>query len=211
MEEKIGQVTLDYSCYPGEDLYLDGAEAELLSIVKNNSKDKYNEIIVQKNSWPILYHLSDIRGNIVEWLPISKEDTVLEIGAGCGAITGTLAAKAKRVDCIELSESRSLVNAWRNKDCDNITIKLGNFETVEQKLEEKYDYITLIGVFEYAANYIEGEQPYHNFLTIIKKHLKPNGKIILGKCADVFQAGIKTDRSRLRIRRAGVLLSVSGL
>ena len=100
MEEKIGQVTLDYSCYPGEDLYLDGAEAELLSIVKNNSKDKYNEIIVQKNSWPILYHLSDIRGNIVEWLPISKEDTVLEIGAGCGAITGTLAAMAKRVDCI---------------------------------------------------------------------------------------------------------------
>lgn len=198
MEEKIGQVTLDYSCYPGEDLYLDGAEAELLSIVKNNSKDKYNEIIVQKNSWPILYHLSDIRGNIVEWLPISKEDTVLEIGAGCGAITGTLAAKAKRVDCIELSESRSLVNAWRNKDCDNITIKLGNFETVEQKLEEKYDYITLIGVFEYAANYIEGEQPYHNFLTIIKKHLKPNGKIIIAienKYGLKYWAGCKEDHT----------------
>ena len=48
-------------------------------------------------------------------MPITKEDRVLEIGAGCGAITGTLAAKAGSVDCIELSRSRSLVNATRQR------------------------------------------------------------------------------------------------
>ena len=36
MQEKIGNVTLDYEYYPGEDLYSDGpVEEELLEIAKN--------------------------------------------------------------------------------------------------------------------------------------------------------------------------------
>lgn len=196
--EKIGQVTLDYSNYGGKDLYLDGSEEELLEIVSKYPKEEYNQIIEQKNKWPILYHLSDIRGNIVEWMPITKEDSVLEIGAGCGAITGTLAKKAKKVDCIELSKSRSLVNATRNKELDNITIKVGNFQNVEQYLTEKYDYITLIGVFEYASSYIKADDPYHEFLMIIKKHLKPHGKIVIAienKYGLKYWAGCKEDHT----------------
>ena len=45
---------------------------------------------------------------------------------------------------------RSLINAYRHQEADNITIKVGNFQEVEQHLEQKYDVITLIGVFEYA-------------------------------------------------------------
>lgn len=196
--EKVGLVTLDYTNYSGKDLYLDGSEEELLEIVKNNTKEKHNEVIVQRNSWPVLYHLSDIRGNIVEWMDITKEDSVLEIGAGCGAVTGTLAGKAKKVDCIELSKSRSMVNATRNKDCDNINIKLGNFQDVEQTLTEKYDYITLIGVFEYASSYIAAEHPYQEFLSIIKKHLKPQGKIVIAienKYGLKYWAGCKEDHT----------------
>ena len=58
-----------------------------------------------------MYHLSDIRQNIVEWLQIENTAEILEIGSGCGAITGTLARKAKSVTCIELSEKRSMINA----------------------------------------------------------------------------------------------------
>ena len=196
--EKVGLVTLDYTNYGGKDLYLDGSEEELLQIVTDYPKEKYNEVIVEKSSWPILYHLSDIRGNIVEWLPITKEDSVLEIGAGCGAITGTLAKKAGKVDCIDLSKSRSLVNATRNKDCDNIKIKVGNFQDVEKCLTEKYDYITLIGVFEYGSSYIKAKQPYHEFLSIIKKHLKPDGKIVIAienKYGLKYWAGCKEDHT----------------
>ena len=46
-------------------------------------------------------------------MEIQDTDEVLEVGAGMGAITGALAAKAKKVDCIELSKRRSLVNAHR--------------------------------------------------------------------------------------------------
>ena len=71
LPEKIGNVTLDYQYYPGEDLYSDGViEDEILAIVKNASRVEYSAIIEEKKSWPILYHLSPLRGNIVDWLPI---------------------------------------------------------------------------------------------------------------------------------------------
>ena len=121
--EFIGKVSLDYTLYGGEDLYKDGSEEELLSIVQNTDASGYNDVISERLTWPILYHLSDIRGNIVDFLPFTKSDEVLEIGAGCGAITGTLAKHAGHVDCIELSKARSLVNATRHQSMDNIKIE----------------------------------------------------------------------------------------
>ncbi|MBQ8912844.1 MAG: class I SAM-dependent methyltransferase [Lachnospiraceae bacterium] len=194
--EYIGKVSLDYKYYSGEDLYKDGSEEELLDIVRNADESEYNKIIEEKKSWPILYHLSDIRGNIVDWIPFTKEDSVLEIGAGCGAITGTLANRAGYVDCIELSKARSLVNAERHKSSDNINIIVGNFQDIEKDIEKKYDYITLIGVLEYAASYIESDTPYEEFLNIIKGHLKPDGKIIIAienKYGLKYWAGCRED------------------
>lgn len=194
--EYIGSVKLDFNYYSGKDLYLDGSEEELLDIVKTYQKSEYNQVIEDRKSWHILYHLSDIRGNIVDWLPISSADRVLEIGAGCGAVTGTLADKAAQVDCIELSKARSLINAERHKEYKNIHIIVGNFQDVEKTLTEQYDYITLIGVLEYAAGYIESNNPYEEFLNIIKKHLKHGGKIITAienKYGLKYWAGCKED------------------
>lgn len=194
--EYVGKVALDYTCYSGNDLYEDGSEDELLSIVSSTDAKDYNKVIDERKTWPILYHLSDIRGNIVDWLPITKNDKVLEIGAGCGAITGTLAKKAGHVDCIELSRKRSLVNATRNKEYENINIHVGNFQDIEPTITEQYDYITLIGVLEYAASYIKGENPYVEFLTIIRKHLAPGGKIVVAienKYGLKYWAGCKED------------------
>lgn len=180
MTKLAGKVILDDTYYPGEDLYSDGeVEDELLEIVTNYPESAYNQVIAQKKDWAILYHLSHIRGNIVEWLPITKDDTVLEIGSGCGAVTGTLSDKAKKVDCIELSMKRSLINANRNRERDNITIKLGNFQTVEENLTQQYDWITLIGVFEYAQGYIQSDTPYHDFLKKAASHLRPGGHLVV--------------------------------
>ncbi len=175
MVEKIGQVIIDKKYYKGKDTYSDGdIEDYLLEVCKQNRQE---EVLYQSKEWPVLYHLSDIRENILEWYPISKNDDILEIGSGCGAITGLLSRKAKTVTCIELSERRSLINAYRNKDCNNIRIMLGNFEDIA--IENKYDYITLIGVWEYAGLYISGKDPYKLMLKMLKSHLKENGKIII--------------------------------
>lgn len=179
MKETIGKISLDYTYYPGEDLYSDGAvEDELLSIAKEYQESQWNQVIAERKSWPILYHFSHVRQNIVSWLPISKEDRVLEIGSGCGAITGALAAKAASVTCVELSRKRSHINAYRNQQCDNVEILVGNFQDIEKTIGT-YDVITLIGVFEYSNGYIGGDQPFVDMLRTIRTHLAPGGRLVI--------------------------------
>ena len=103
---KIGNVTLNFKHYSGVDLYSDGAvENDLLEIVKNHKKEEFQEIIEKKASWPILYHLSEQRANIVEWIPMDPNAKVLEVGSGCGAITGMLSKKAASVVSCDLSRT----------------------------------------------------------------------------------------------------------
>ena len=197
MTEEIGKIKLDYSKYPGEDLYCDGAvEDELLDIARGRSQVEYAGVIEERKSWPILYHLSPLRENIVEWIPMKATDKVLEVGSGCGAITGALSRKAGSVTCVELSKKRSLINAYRHSECENITIHVGNFKDVEPDLPADFDYICLIGVFEYGRGYIGGDRPYEEFLEILKKHLAPEGRIIIAienKYGLKYFAGCKED------------------
>lgn len=197
MMEEIGRVKLDYSKYPGEDLYCDGeAEDELLEIVKKYSPAEYAEVLEERKSWPILYHLSPLRENIVDWLPIKGTDKVLEVGSGCGAITGVLARRAGSVTCVELSKKRSLINAHRNKDHGNVLIRVGNFQDIEPELPKDYDYICLIGVFEYAQSYIGGKTPFHDFLHILLPHLAEGGRLVIAienKYGLKYFAGCKED------------------
>lgn len=62
MIEKIGKAVLDDTCYPGQDLYSDGAiEDEMLEIARAYPKEQWNQVIAERKSWPILYHFSHIR------------------------------------------------------------------------------------------------------------------------------------------------------
>ncbi len=195
--EEIGKVRLDLSHYPGEDFYCDGEiEDELLNITRNYAEVEYPRIIEERRSWPFLYHLSALRENVVEWLPMDKSMKVLEVGSGCGAITGALSRKAGEVTCVDLSKKRSLINAYRHMDCENVTIHVGNFQDIEPDLPCDYDYICLIGVFEYAQAYISSDDPYEDFLKIIAAHRKKGGKIVIAienKLGLKYWAGCKED------------------
>lgn len=178
--ERIGQVVLDYRFYPGEDHYTDGSiEDEMLEIARTVREDQIDQVIRERQSWPILYHFSHVRENIIEWLPMNGTERVLEIGAGPGAITGVLSRKAAQVTCIDLSRKRLLINAHRHKNCKNIRMLVGNFQDIEANLEETFDLITLIGVFEYAQFSIQSEDPFVEYLQRIRRHLAPGGRIVI--------------------------------
>ncbi|MBR1930497.1 MAG: class I SAM-dependent methyltransferase [Lachnospiraceae bacterium] len=195
--EHIGKVTMDYSKYPGEDFYCDGAvEDELLAIARDLSPVEYEREIGERQEWPILYHLSPIRENIVDWIPMNGTEKVLEVGSGCGAITGALARKAGSVTCVDLSRKRSMINAYRHSECDNVTIHVGNFKDIEPDLPTDFDYICLIGVFEYGQSYIGGEHPFEDFLKILLPHVKKDGRIVIAienKYGLKYFAGCKED------------------
>lgn len=178
--ERIGKVCLDLSQYSGQDLYSDGeTEDQILDIVKTHPEADFDGIIRESKSWPVLYHLSSIRGNIVSWIPFRGDEKVLEIGAGEGAVTGALAARCGHVDCIDLSKKRSEINAWRHRDCDNITIHVGNFEDIEPGLDRDYDYIFLIGVLEYAESYLHSMDPFADELKRVLRHRKEGGRLVI--------------------------------
>lgn len=193
MQETIGKVILDLDKYSGEDLYSDGSvEDRLLEFVRNSGDQSIYD------NWAYLYHMSPVRENIVKWLPISKEDKVLEVGSGCGAITGALLKMAGSVECVDLSKKRSSINAYRNPDADNLTIHVGNFKDIEPDLANDFDYILLIGVFEYAVAYMGCEKPYEAFLNILAKHLSKNGRIVIAienRLGLKYLAGAREDHS----------------
>ncbi len=197
MVEEIGKVKLDYSRYPGEDFYCDGkVEDEILDIVKNLSPVEYGGVIEERKSWPILYHLSPLRENIVDWIPMKKSDRVLEVGSGCGAITGALSRKAGSVTCVDLSKKRSLINAYRHSECENVTIHVGNFKDIEPDLPRDFDYICLIGVFGYGQCYIGGGTTFHDLLKTLMSHLAKSGRIVIAienKYGLKYFAGCKED------------------
>lgn len=201
MIENIGKVKLNLQYYSGTDLYSDGnIEDELLDIVSKYGEEAFDTIIKEKNSWPILYHLSDMRQNIVTWYPFKDKANILEVGAGCGAITGALTDRADRVVALDLSKKRSTINAARNREKQNLEVMVGNFNDIQSNIQERFDYVTLIGVFEYAESYIEEESPQEVFFEKINALLKDDGKILIAienRFGLKYFAGCKEDHFSL--------------
>lgn len=168
----MAKLNLDY--YSGEDLYSDGdVENEILKLVKSGEARELDGPV----SFPVLYHLSKVRENILNWYPFHASGRALEIGAGCGAITGLLCDRLSQVTSVELSRRRSEINYQRNQDRENLEIRVGNLNDME--FEEPFDYVILNGVFEYAMSFTEGEKPYEAFLNKVRGFLRPDGILLV--------------------------------
>ena len=187
------KLNLEY--YTGDDFYSDGdIENDILEIVKSDKS--IEDILSNDDRWAVLYHLSPIRQNIINWYPFKKNATLLEIGGGCGAITGALCDGVSKVKVVELSKRRSEINFQRNKHHENLEIIVGNLNHI--KFQEKFDYITLNGVLEYAGSFTDTQEPYKTFLQNIKKLLKPDGKLIIAienRYGLKYFAGAKEDHT----------------
>ncbi len=168
----MAKYNLDF--YSGEDLYSDGdIEQKILELVRRGVKLED----IDEPEFPIVYHLSRARENVLNWYPFKEKASVLEVGSGCGAITGMLCEKADKVVSVELSKRRADINYERNKKYDNLELIVGNINDV--KKEEVFDYIVLNGVFEYAASFTDGDTPYETFLRLLAGRLNEQGRILI--------------------------------
>lgn len=172
----IGKVYLDLKTYdPKNDIYSDGnIENEILEIVKEGREE---EILKKDDRWPILYHLSEVRKNILSWYPFEKDKSILEIGCGCGAITNLFCEKNLSITAVESSKRRAIITAIRNKNYSKLKIDVGDFNLIEYN--QKYDYITLIGVLEYAPMFCKSNNPFKDLLTKCRNLLKDSGYLFI--------------------------------
>ena len=164
--------------YKNEDLYSDGeVEDFIIKIIAENRPEDYSNAVCEQFNWPIYYHLSPLRKNILNWYKFKPDSSVLEIGCGMGAITSVLCDECKDVTAVELSRKRATATLLRCREKENLEIIVGNLNDIE--FEKKFDYITLIGVLEYQGTYTESTNPYMDFLVKIKQLLKPDGKLLV--------------------------------
>ena len=173
---QIGEVTVNLDFYKGTDVYSDGdVEDEILDFAKRGLT--YEQALEENDSWPVVYHLSPVRENLLSWYPFPNGCSVLEIGAGCGAVTGGICKSAAKVTTIDLSKRRSEVLANRHKDAKNLEVIVGNLNDVE--FQAQFDVVTLVGVLEYASSFTKSQNPHRDFLKNIKSLLRPNGTLLV--------------------------------
>jgi 2-polyprenyl-3-methyl-5-hydroxy-6-metoxy-1,4-benzoquinol methylase len=190
--------------------YTDGEESEKYLIELLNSTENLSsnsmELGRKSKDWASFYHLSPRRSNLLR--PLKKflnNKNVLEIGAGCGAITRYLGENTKRTVSVEGSFNRAYINSLRTKDLGNVSIICDNYQ--DFKSEQKFDIATLIGVLEYSRVYFKSNESPSE-LAILKKiyeELTEDGSVIIAienKLGLKYLAGYPEDH--LGISMAGV-------
>ena len=99
--------------------YSDGdIEDELLKHFQQDEPDS-EEFLKNNPGWASIYHLSKTRENLLNWIDFKPGSRVLEVGAGCGALTGVLAKKCGSVTALELSKTLRR----KMSECNGIPIK----------------------------------------------------------------------------------------
>lgn len=147
---------------------------ELYELVKQNKSGDFADVIQKKASYPYLYHLSTIRQNLVDWLPITKEMRVLERNAECGALTGKLLEKAGEVICLTENELSAEIIRERYRDAGE-RLKVFCEDT---PVAIRFDVILV------AGNVYRFREELKNLRTLLKE----NGRLIL---ADANRLGLK--------------------
>jgi GT2 family glycosyltransferase/2-polyprenyl-3-methyl-5-hydroxy-6-metoxy-1,4-benzoquinol methylase len=128
--------------------------------------------------WPSIYHLSATRANLLRSISnVFKGASVLEIGAGCGAITRFLGEAGARVVALEGSPRRAAIAASRCRDLPDVAVVNERFDAFAP--EQRFDVVTLIGVLEYSRMYTAGDDPIQETLRRARDLLTDDGVLII--------------------------------
>lgn len=161
--------------------YSDGDEIEQrIAEIIQNAQDRSvlsSELRAHCTDWPAIYHLSSQRSNLLRPFSADLQGSILEIGAGCGAITRFLGESGAQVLALEGSLRRAGIARSRTMDLPNVTVVADRFEHFH--IDQRFDVITLIGVLEYAGMFSAHQDPAWDMLRKIHALLKPHGKLII--------------------------------
>ena len=167
-----GSTSLDYS--DG-----DAIECRLLETIRKASDVSAvsKELARAITDWPTEYHLSNCRHNLLRPFGIGAGHRVLELGCGCGALTRYLGECGADVVAVEGSLRRARIAAARCRDLPNVRVYCDNL--IDFTSAEKFDFVLLIGVLEYAPKFIKGDDPIGRCLTYARSFLDEDGALLL--------------------------------
>ncbi len=165
--------------------YRDGGEKYLYEVL-STAGDRgifSRELQSAVKDWPSLYHFSPYRSTLLECLEIGNRTArVLELGAGCGAVTRWLGENFQEVIAVEGSLERTHLIHLRCSDLPSVKAYAANFFQIDP--EPEFDLVTSIGVLEYSHVYHprKGISPQEAALDLLRfayRFLKEEGIFLL--------------------------------
>ena len=129
--------------------------------------------------WPSRYHLSTERANLLRPFSAYLQPgiRVLEVGAGCGAVTRYLGETGAQVLALEGSVRRAGIARLRTRNLSNVEVVAERFQDFHPS--EKFDVVTLVGVLEYASLFEDGADSARRMLTSMRGMMAPGGRLLV--------------------------------
>jgi SAM-dependent methyltransferase len=159
--------------------YSDGAEERVYDVIRDAAdlSSMSDELAAQATNWAERYHLATSRANLLRPFGLPEDSVVLEIGAGCGAITRYLGERCGWVDALEPVLSRARAARARVRDLSNVEVFVGSLDDLPD--DPGYDLVVVVGVLEYVGEGSADLGPQRNFLRQIEGLLRPGGSLLL--------------------------------
>ncbi len=161
--------------------YADGAEAELLEVLRSASDRSVgsDELAGAVRDWPTAYHLAPERATLLAPLAIGPCDRVLDVGAGSGVNTRICADRGASVTAVEGSAARAELIAHRCAGLGGVEVLCGPLDGLGHDRDGTYDVALLIGVLEYSGTASGGSGGPAALLEGVVGLLKPGGVVVL--------------------------------
>lgn len=160
----------------------DDQEAWVASVIAG-AEDKSvfsRELLRGVRDWQSLYHLSQLRSNLLRPVAHLIEGEVLEVGAGMGAISRTLGEMGVQVTSLEASERRAAAAALRTDDLPNVQVVCDTIQNFAP--DHGFDTIVVVGVLEYSRVFgfpDDGVDPVDQMLQKLTGLLNSAGRLVL--------------------------------
>ena len=152
-------------------------EHAIRDYIKNTKGDDYTAAIREDRRFAVWYHLSDLRVGLFNWYDFRPGASLLEIGAGFGALTGDFCRRCAQVTAVEASVFRAESIVERYKSVEHLTVYAGEVTQIE--FRQKFDYIVLVGGLECAGQGSLEPDVYAEYILGLKRLLKPDGIMLV--------------------------------
>jgi SAM-dependent methyltransferase len=158
---------------PGE--WLDGRESAVAAaiVAATDRSSTSDELADAADDQITRYHLATSRADVLRALDLPPGATVLEVGAGCGAVTRYLGEVAGRVDAWEPTLARVAVARARVADLATVEVHVGGLDDIPAAVVA--DVVVAVGVVEHLA----AERPLEAVVAALASHVADGGHLVV--------------------------------
>lgn len=158
----------------------DGRKAfldELLAAVRQGAAEK---LLAEDCRYDVLYALSPERENLFAWAEWPQGASVLEVGCGCGALTGGFLRAGLSVQALARTKAEAEVVRARYPEASRLSVCSMEDDGRVCAAGIRFDFVTLVGTLEEAPLWLPSESsPFAAMMAKAAEALREGGQLFV--------------------------------